>query len=189
MRDKTFVTLGASNHSRTEREKYDYYATEPRAVELLLEKEKFNNNIWECACGEGHISEVLKNHGYSVHSTDLVDRGYGNVKNFLDVDIKFDGDIITNPPYKHALEFVKKALQVIRHGGKVAMFLKIQFLEGQKRKEFFKTDPPKRVLVASKRLICAKNGEFKKNKSSAVCYAWFIWEKGCQNKPEIEWIN
>lgn len=46
----------------------------------------------------------------------------------------FEGDIITNPPYKYALEFVERALESVLPGRKVAMFLKLQFLEGQKRK-------------------------------------------------------
>lgn len=72
-----FVTLGASNHTVNPRAEYDYYATDPRAVELLLEMETFSDKIWECACGEGHISKVLKQNGYEVLSTDLIDRGYG----------------------------------------------------------------------------------------------------------------
>ena len=35
----TFAVLGASNHSSLTREANDYYATDPKAVELLLEKE------------------------------------------------------------------------------------------------------------------------------------------------------
>ena len=68
-----FTCNGASNHSEEERQVDDYYATEPRAVELLLEREKFSSNVWECACGGGHMSEVLKQNGYSVYSTDLID--------------------------------------------------------------------------------------------------------------------
>ncbi len=71
-----FVCNGASNYTAEERQKDDYYATEPRAVELLLEKEHFNNNIWECACGGGHMSEVLKAAGYTVFSSDIAGRGY-----------------------------------------------------------------------------------------------------------------
>ena len=58
-----YKTLGASNHTEKEREGNDYYATEPKAVMLLLEQEKFSQWVWECACGEGHISEVLKANG------------------------------------------------------------------------------------------------------------------------------
>ena len=184
----TFAILGASNHSKLTREVNDYYATEPKAVELLLEKEKFSNRLLEPSCGEGHISKVLQDVGYQVESYDLVDRGFGTVKDFFTVE-KFDGDIITNPPYKIALDFVKHSLEIIPDGNKVAMFLKIQFLESKSRRIFFDEFPPKKIYVASSRLICAMNGEFDKYKSSAACYAWFIWEKGYTGKPEIDWIN
>ena len=97
-------------------------------------------------------------------------------------------DIITNPPYKIALDFCKKGLELLRDGEKMAMFLKIQFLESQERYKFFKENPPKKIYVASKRLNCAKGGDFDKYKSSAVCYAWFVWEKGFKGNPEIDWL-
>lgn len=184
----TFRTLGTSTHGLTPREENDYYATEPKAVELLLEKEEFNQNILECACGEGHISKVLMNKGYKVTSTDLIDRNFGEIKNFFEYDY-YDGDIVTNPPYNQATQFVKHALQIVKKGNKVAMFLKLQFLEGKERSIFFKENPPKKIYVASGRLNCAKNGDFYKYKSSAVCYAWFVWVKGYKGNPEIDWIN
>lgn len=101
--------------------------------------------IWEPACGEGHISKVLQAHGYQVISTDLVYRGFGDPEplDFLKETLDgFEGDIITNPPYSTGLEFVQRALESVRPGGKVAMFLKVQFLEGQKRGAFFKNTPP-----------------------------------------------
>ena len=184
----TFATLAASNHSAGEREVNDYYATEPKAVELLLEKETFNKHILEPSCGEGHISNVLIAHDYDVESYDLIDRGYGRVQDFFDIQ-EFNGDIITNPPYKVAAQFVQHAIDIVPIGNKVAMFLKLQFLEGKARRKFFNINPPKTVYVASGRLNCAKNGEFDKYTSSAVAYAWFVWEKGYTGKPEIEWIN
>lgn len=98
----TFKGLGASNHAAHEREEYDFYATEPLATKLLTEIETFQNKIWEPACGLGHMAEPLKQAGYDVYATDIVDRGYGNeTKNFLTSTGKWDGDIITNPPYKY----------------------------------------------------------------------------------------
>lgn len=122
--NKVFTTIGASNHSEKERHKDDYYATDPKAVELLLENETFNHSIWECACGEGHIAKVLESNGYSVISTDLIDRGYGvggidflkQTKNMCGNT----GDIITNPPYKLALEFAQHALDIVEELGKRA---------------------------------------------------------------------
>lgn len=126
-----------------------YYATDPRAVEMLLELEQFSPVIWEPACGEGHISKVLQAHGYEVISTDLIYRGFGDSEplDFLKETLDdFEGDIITNPPYSMGLEFVQRALESVRPGGKVAMFLKVQFLEGQKRGEFFGHTPPPKSL-------------------------------------------
>lgn len=191
-RNSIYTTLGASDHSDKERQSHDYYATEPKATELLLAEETFAPVIWECACGEGHMAKVMEEHGYQVISTDLIYRGYGDEKSvdFLHEPIAdFDGDIITNPPYKYALQFVEKALERVKPGRKVAMFLKLQFLEGKSRKQFFLKHPPKTVYVSSSRLICAMNGEFEKYPSSAVAYAWFVWEKGYKGNPIIKWIN
>lgn len=185
-----YTTLGASNHSNGDREVNDYYATEPKAIQLLLELEQFNPNIWECACGEGHLSKELIEKGYNVYSSDLIERGYGEGGvDFLKCTKPFEGDIITNPPYKYAKEFVYKALELIPVGNKVVMFLKIQFLEGKSRKDLFEKFPPKKVYVSSSRLICAKNGDFKTYSSSAIAYAWFIWEKGFDGETIVKWFN
>ena len=101
--------------------------------------------IWEPACGEGHISKVLAAHGYEVISTDLIYRGFGDPEpmDFLTETFPdFEGDIVTNPPYSAGLEFVKRALETVCPGGKVAMFLKVQFLEGKRRGELFSKTPP-----------------------------------------------
>lgn len=188
-----FVTLGASNHSLGNREKYDYYATDPRAVEELLKLEKFDRNIWEPACGEGHISKILEREGYNVLSTDLIDRSFGRGGcDFLGQTECYDGDIITNPPYKYALEFVEHALELITNGHKVAMFLRLQFLEGKSRRRLFDKHPPRTVYVSSSRINCCKNGNFspeQRSNNSAQAYAWFIWEKGYKGDPVIKWFN
>lgn len=188
-----YAALGASNHTDKDRQQHDYYATEPRAMELLLKEEQFSPIIWECACGEGHLSKVLEEHGFKVISTDLIYRGFGNPKplDFLKDNLEdFEGDIITNPPYKYALQFVQKALKSVQARRKVAMFLKLQFLEGKTRKKFFLHNPPKTVYVSSSRLNCAMNGDFEKYLyNSAIAYAWFVWEKGFTGDPIIKWIN
>lgn len=75
--------LGARNYAREDRQVDDYYATEPKAAILLMEVEQFSPMIWECACGEGHLSEEFRKAGYQVYSSDLVNRGYGNEQDFL----------------------------------------------------------------------------------------------------------
>lgn len=152
-----FTTIGAANFREYDREQNDFYATDPKAVEELLKVQTFSKRVWECACGTGHISNVLKNHGYDVYSTDLIARGYGDQMDFLNNDIKsWDGDIITNPPYKLALEFVKKAHELVTDGHKVAMFLKLTFLESKRRKAFFSHTPPICLCVFRACLMCVK---------------------------------
>ena len=189
--NSTFSVIGASNHSKGERQAEDYYATESKAVDLLMGVEKFSNNIWECAVGGGHLAQKLEEYGYTVFSSDIIDREYKDTQiiDFLTCTKTFNGDIVTNPPYKYALEFIQKALELIPVGNKVAFFLKLTFLEGKKRRKFFEKNPPKVVYVSSARLNCAKNGDFDAYKSSAMAYAWFVWEKGFTGKPVIEWIN
>lgn len=188
-----FVCNGASNHTDDERQVDDYYATEPKATQLLLDRETFSSAIWECACGGGHMSEVLKQNGYAVMSSDLFDRGYKGTKiiDFLkETDIN-TMDIITNPPYKFAKDFVEHALDISADGVKIAMFLKLTFLESKSRKALFEKYPFKTLYVSSERLQCAKNGDFEKygkGVGTAVAYGWYVWEKGFTGKPTIEWI-
>lgn len=171
-----------------------------------------HDDIWECACGQGNLSEVLKRRGYNVVSSDLIDRGYGNIElDFLSFElpkyqipildnpfyptefvngptIPLSLDILTNPPYRYALDFVKHSLEIQENGYHTIMLLKIQFLEGKERYRFFQENPPKFVYVHSERQKCAINNNFENVKSSAVCYAWFIWEKGFKGDTIVRWI-
>lgn len=145
--NSVFKTLASSHHTDHERQPYDYYATEPRAAQLLLKVEQFRHDIWEPACGELHLANVFKDAGYNVRCSDIVNRVDNEVLDFLDItNTHWQGDIITNPPYKYAREFVEKALSIIPDGYKVAMFLKLQFLEGKSRKHLFATYPPQMYI-------------------------------------------
>ena len=194
----TFVTLGASNHTDHARAEHDYYATEPKATELLLAQEKFSPIIWEPAAGGLHMTKVLQEAGHKVFSSDIVKRVPNIVAgDFLteaeDLKNKHIGDerfdIITNPPYKYALEFAEQSLKMLHDGNKLALFLKLTFLEGKGRKAFFLENPPQTVYVSSSRLKCAANGRFETVKSSAAAYAWFVWTKGVKTPTTIKWIN
>jgi len=191
-RTSVFSTLAASSHSKDERANDDYYCTPPQAVEELLKREQFSHYILEPAVGGGSIAAVLVDHDHKVQSMDIVDRGYAGteVRDFLTTtkeNLNFSPDIITNPPYALAKEFVEHALDISMDSVKVAMFLKIQFLESKKRYELFKKYPPKKIYVFVNRVNCGKNGIFGKE-SSAVCYAWFVWEKGYKGLPQVDWI-
>lgn len=198
MADNTKLSLimGARNGALESREENDYYATDPRALELFLDKftedgERLHDKVWECACGEGHLVNVLKRYGHKVFCSDIIDRGCEGteIMNFLTAGCKWYGDILTNPPYKHAKEFVLKALNSIDNGHKVIFFLKCQFLEGQDRfKSIFKDYPPKYVYVHSARQKTAKGGDLSRTKSPTQCYCWFVWQKGFKGETILRWI-
>ena len=186
----TGTSLSGTSVSR-ERVENDYYATPPESTIDLLEREKFFGDILEPCCGEGHISEVLKDNGYDVISNDLIDRGYGefNEDYLKATELKAD-NVVTNPPFKYAKEFIEKSLHDTT--GKVAMFCKIQLLEGVSRSKMFENTPLKTVYVFTKRQNPLRNGkpvdENGKKWASTMCFAWFIWEHGYKGKPVIEWI-
>lgn len=198
-KNSLYKVLGASNHVKEERAENDFYATDPIAIDKLLQVENPFPHIWECAAGNGHLAKRLKEHGYNVITSDIIERDYelDFIQDFLKMSVcglgtKEEYDIITNPPYKFAKEFVLKALHMIKDGRKVYMFLKLQFLEGKARyNELFSKYPPKNVYVFSERIACAKNGEFHKIKElggSAVAFAWFVWEKGFLGETIIRWL-
>lgn len=212
----TFKCLGASNHTDHDREEHDYYATSSEAAEWLLKIEPEIKDIWECSVGGGHLAEPLRKAGKLAIVSDLVNRGYypENIiskypLNFLEFNKVWRGDIVTNPPYIYATEWVKHSLDLLQEGHYLALFLKLTFLEGKERKKLFEENPPIRVHVSSSRILCAMNGEFEKPKkdkegniildkegnpilqkqSSAACYAWFIWQKGYKGDTVIKWFN
>lgn len=186
-----FVTVGSTAHSKEKRAEHDFYATDPRALEIFLEESGIVlQNVWECACGEGHLAKVLDEKGILAKASDLVYRGYGEKIDFYTYSDIWDGDILTNPPYSDAMKFCKHALEKVNNGSKVVLLLRIQFLEGQKRKTFLMANPPKYVYVSSSRLLLAKNADFVKyNTPSANCYAWYVWEKGYEGETILRWFN
>ena len=194
-----YTTLGASNHTEKERHPQDFYATDPIASELLLEIENLSDVIIDNSYGQGHLMEAMKNAGKKVIGYDIEDRRFESDDvefhnmNWLHVDkINPNADIVMNPPYKEATEFVEKSLSLLGEGRKLCAFLKVQFLEGKARKKLFEKYPPARIWISSGRILCAKNAEFEKMKAgggSAVAYAWFVWKEGYIGDTIVKWFN
>lgn len=183
------------DNSRLGRNKSDFYPTPPSATNALLDREIFVGNIWEPACGMGDISKELIKRSYLVNSSDLNDYGYGIPgKNFLNTNglfaDKFDmvDNIITNPPFNLALEFVEQSKKYANR--KIAMFLKTAFLEGGKRYDMFQDEhfPLKKVYQFSKRVNFGIHAGTHKN-GGMIPFAWFVWDRDYKGKPYIEWIK
>lgn len=178
---------------------FEFYATNPKATEALLENEQFTGTLFLEPCvGAGHIASEIKRHypHAAIDCIDIVDRGYpGTIQaDFLQFETakKYDA-IITNPPYSMAKEFIEKSLTLLSENGKAAMFLKLQFLEGEKRRELFDNYPPCKIYVFRRRMATWRNGAPKdengKSWATTICHAWFIWEAGhTGGDPVVKWI-
>jgi len=176
--DQTYNLNGAfkpTQKRRADLDGPDFYPTPPWATFALIDNEKFSQNIWECACGDGSMSEVFLNAGYDVKSSDLYDRGYGEGdKDFLQSNTKFD-NIITNPPFHSAEGFVKKCTELTNN--KFALLLRLAFLESANRANtIFHVNPPSRVWVFSERITFYPKG-VKRGGSGTTAYAWYVWDK------------
>lgn len=206
-KDSVRSRLGINKkHTTKGREKDDFYATNPKALELLLDncswflKNRFLickqqcglHYIWEPACGSGNLSELLKQRGYNVDSTDLKDRGYGSAGNdFLQLSCDSHVSIIlTNPPYSLATEFIEHALEILPEGGLYIALMNITYLAGQKRyQRVYSKCSLREIYVFSKRIESWKNND-RENESgkSMVDYAWYVFRKGYNSVPMIYWL-
>lgn len=171
------------------REQNDYYPTWPAATEALLRVEAFAGPIWEPACGEGDMSRVLAAAGHEVISSDLVDRGFGESRiDFLMEYRPRAPNIVTNPPFALAREFVDKALDLTT--GKVAMFLRLAFLEGTSRGEWFPTTPLARVWVMSRRVPIQRGRLAVEGDSQGpIAFAWLVWDHSHQGAANIGFLD
>ena len=148
------------------------------------------------------MAEVIKNRGYEVYATDIIDRGYGTGNiDFLTADFPIgEYDIITNPPYTLFVPMLEKAMEICN--SKVAMLLPLNFLSSKERYEVFKKYPPKSVYVYVERICIAKDGKFEEYESSSNMqiyaqgknhtrgpYAWYVWEKGFVGETTLRWIS
>lgn len=199
-RNSVFKTLGASNHTDKERQNEDFYATDPVATEWLLKLENIHDVVIDNSVGEGDLMFPIIKSGRKVIGFDVVNRfsqhpGFEfRNENWLEFNPNklINADVIFNPPYKLAQEFVEHSINLVEEGRKVCAFLKLQFLEGKKRKELFEKYPPKIVYVSSSRILCAKNADFtgmREAGGSAVAYCWYVWEKGYKGETLIKWFN
>jgi hypothetical protein len=167
-------------------------------TEALLRVEVFGGAIWEPACGDGAICRVLYENGHEVIASDLIDRGLGGGDDFLAAAELRAPNIVTNPPFGVALEFVRKALSL--SPVKVAMLMQLRFLEGIERGKLFDDSPPSRVWVFRKRLVIAAGAPARREtlfgiieqdegtKGGMLAFAWFIWDKSHLGKCELDWI-
>ncbi|GHD58344.1 hypothetical protein GCM10017083_41170 [Thalassobaculum fulvum] len=165
----------------------DFFPTPRWATFALIDNESFKGDIWESACGDGAMSDVLAETGRSVRSSDLYDRGFGDIGHDFLTTRRAADNIVTNPPYNAAEGFVAKGVQQARQ--KFALLLRLAFLEGANRANtIFSRVPPSRVWVFSERITFYPAGAEVKG-SGTTAYAWFVWDKNAQSGTELRWFK
>ena len=200
------AAIAAHRGGKSMRQEDDFYATDPKALEMLLDhysewlSKELNRcqqwerrYIWECACGTGNLSKVLESRNYWVLSTDKVHRGYGAFGSFDFLKTDADSElqiILTNPPYSLATEFIEHALDILPDGGLYIAFMNIGYLAGQKRwQRVYQFGTLREVYVFSKRVEVWKNGEPPKDKCGSIAnYAWYVFQKGYKGQPTLYWL-
>lgn len=177
---RTVVDDAANRHPR------DFYPT-PRAATLgLLAVEKFRGTIWEPACGNGAMSRALEERGHRVISTDLYDEGFGTPGvDFLTTRRRVS-NVVTNPPFRLAEEFIHHALR--RATRKAAMIFRLAWLEGIGRyEEIYSKCPPARVLPFTRRVFMVRGGGADV-KGGMQAFMWMVWDADHVGETVVRWI-
>jgi hypothetical protein len=165
----------------------DFYPTPAWATYALIESEHFSGEIWEPACGDGAMSTVLAETGNSIVSSDLYDRGFGDIGHDFLTTSRRCHNVITNPPYNSAEGFVASGLASAER--KFALLLRLALLEGANRtNKIFHKCPLSRVWVFSERITFYMKGVEAKS-SGTTAYAWFVWDKDHRNSTELAWFK
>lgn len=164
----------------------DFYPTPDWGTAALLSWITFDGSILEPCCGDGAMAEVIKAAGYTVKASDIIDRGYGEVRDFLTIEEPQD-NIITNPPFNVAETLLGHALRLAT--GKVCFLLRTAFLESRRRFEaIYVDDPPSMLLVFSERLSMYPKG-YEINGGGTMSYAWFVWDRAdTSGETKVRWI-
>jgi DNA polymerase len=179
-------------HTNTERG-HDLYETPDVATEALLRVERLPHRIWEPACGPGRIVNVLRAHGHEVVATDLIDYGtdpiasYG--RDFLLEQAAPDDCVcvVTNPPYRLAEDFVRKALELCP---RVIMLLRLAFLKSERRCGILEDCGLARIYQFRKRLpMMHRAGWEGKKANSGMAFAWFVWDRAHRGPLTVHRIS
>lgn len=193
-------TEGTLHYRRDQRPRvdHDYYVEPRRAVDALLDVETFVGRTWDPACGGGNIPRALLDRDISCWGSDIVDRGWRNVLGDGEAEV-FDftrggiapgipapDNIVTNPPFALAEEFIRRSLGLTVN--KVAILARLAFLEGQARGKLFAETPLARVWVFKSRISMPPGGQEIKAVGGSVAFCWLMWQHSWRGPPHLGWL-
>lgn len=173
-----------------DRKENDFYPTPPLATYILCKYVRPPKNVVEPCAGRGNISIELQRNGHNVKSFDLnkYDNSLVDIETGIDVlalerPNGYEG-LITNPPYHKDLprKITEKALSEYPY---VAMFVRLTFLEGKKRKNLFTKYPPSDIIFLSDRINFGSGLVEPINKThqlgGMIAYMWIVWDRRSSN--------
>lgn len=164
----------------------DFFETPSSMTRQLLEAEPFDKDALtlEPACGRGAIVFELAENGFT--NIKAYDREYDFFK-----EVRVFPQIITNPPFSLALQFILKAKE--HCSGKFAFLLPLEYLHGKERLDLIFSDrefPLVRVHVFCRRPLLGEDlREDGRYNTGFFAYAWFVWERGGSGPTEVRWID
>lgn len=146
----------------------DFYPTPPEVTIALLNLLELPEGtvIWEPACGNGSMVDVMQRFGYKVIATDI-ETG----TDFLtspDMECEW---VITNPPFSVADKFIEKCIKI---GKPFALLLKSQYWHAKKRIGLFRSCPPSFVCPLTWRPNFA--GEQAGRGNPLMDVIWVVWD-------------
>lgn len=169
-----------------ERHNDDWYVEPPWVVDQLLRAVTFTGSIHDPCCGGGNIPQRLEELGHRVIGSDIVDRGYGEIQNFF-LDWREYENMIFNPPYKIAEDFILHALELTTQ--KVAAIVNLKFLASQGRRDrLFLRHPPANVLICSRRPSMPPGGAGIEAKGGTADYCWIVWDNVAGGDTRVSWL-
>ena len=192
-----------NRNNRQEINEKDYYVTPYNVVRSIvgeLDRMGFiGGNVLDPAAGGNEESYLLNEYGMPY--AEEIEKLTGNHVDTIDIRnnskaefkmdyLSIDADkwkrydlIITNPPFSLAEEYVRKSMELLKEWGVLCLLLRLNFLEGLKRKELFDEFPPSYIFVHRKRMCFRGNAKYLKAGTDSIAYAHFVWIKG--KKPEF----
>ena len=189
------AVMSQRNH---EMDQLDNFPTPPWATRAFVEgaiakpERLKTQSCLEPACGQGYMSEALKEYFNTVTSFDIMDYGYSDMvqQDFLNSTLSENSYdwVITNPPFKTAESFILESFRVAKVG--VAMLVRTVFLESVGRYEkLFSKNPPTYFAQYVERVAMVK-GRLDRKASTATGYGWIVWDKDYRNNEgtRLVWI-
>lgn len=181
------LNLSATNRKGLARQPHDFYETPSGVVDLVLEELRlgpaYDGFVVDPGSGMGAVAEAVARRcplatvqGVEVQENLVLacrEKGVSSVgyehADFLKWRPTTLPDlVIGNPPFKHALEFVSKALQIVKPAGRVALLLPQGFRGGHGRYLFHQANPAEEIVIVPR-------PSFNGSGVDSTEYSWFVW--------------